>query len=50
MRVSIAGASGYVGGELMRLLENHPRGLGSSGSGPNLGGLGENVPRNSAAT
>ena len=24
MRVSIAGASGYAGGELMRLLENHP--------------------------
>ena len=25
MRVSIAGASGYAGGELMRLLENHPQ-------------------------
>ncbi|MDB9920612.1 N-acetyl-gamma-glutamyl-phosphate reductase, partial [Actinomycetota bacterium] len=25
MRVAIAGASGYAGGELLRLLENHPQ-------------------------
>ena len=65
MRVAIAGASGYAGGELLRLLENHPQfeviaaAAHSSWEnawtrfirpGSHFGGLGENVPRNSGPT